>query len=110
MRDRVLVELHSDGFVKAYARRGIGCRIINRPHITSAADATLVDELVANVLPGVYRDLYWPGLIRATGQVERITIHDIAWRLLQLQLLKAARPSEPRRLQNVNQAVLEMLQ
>jgi hypothetical protein len=74
-RERVLVVLHSDGWVEVYARRNVDVRIVNRLHVTGgdAMTADILDALVECDLPKCYRWLYYPRRLRDVGQVRRIT-------------------------------------
>jgi len=74
-RERVLVVLHSDGWVEVYARRNVDVRIVNRLHVTGgdAMTAHILDALVECELPKCYRWLYYPRRLRDVGQVRRIT-------------------------------------
>lgn len=74
-RERVLVVLHSDGWVEVYARRNVDVRIVNRLHVTGgdATTADILDALVECDLPQCYRWLYYPRRLRDVGQVRRIT-------------------------------------
>lgn len=86
---RVLVVLHADGYVETYAD-GVDVHVAVMPHMESPAGKRLADEYLSVALPEAYRDLYWPGLIEATGQVETIRPSDIARQQVMADLLRAA--------------------
>lgn len=69
-----LIEVCSDGFLKAYGPRNLFVTMVNRPKVGTASAGCILDQLLHEILPQPYREIYYPSAIRATGQVKRITI------------------------------------
>ena len=90
-RSKVLVVLHSDGWVEAYAEKNVDVHIVQRLHITNPANVHLADEYTESTIPRCYRDLYWPVKLRALGQCRRITAEQCLDKHLDLQLLREIR-------------------
>lgn len=85
----VIVEIHSDGFIRVYGDRHIQAKIINRPLAKTAAAGRLVDELIDSILPQRFADVYFPGNVRATGLVKPIRPSDIQGVVYELEMLNA---------------------
>ena len=77
----VVVELNSDGFVRVFGSKQVNARVIVRPHVTTPTQGRQVEELIDTILPKPFAGVYFPGMIRAKGQVERITPTQLAERL-----------------------------
>jgi hypothetical protein len=90
-RKKVLVVLHSDGWVEAYSDKTVDVYITQRLHTEDDASVHLVDEYLERSLPKVYRRLYWPVKLRAVGQCRRVTPEAMLDRRLALDLLAALR-------------------
>ena len=82
----VLVELNSDGFVRVFGSKSVNARVIVRPHVTTQEQGRQVEELIDEILPRSFTTVYFPGMVRAKGQVERITPTQLATRLGLVQL------------------------
>jgi len=85
----VVVELYSDGFVKVYSEARARVRIVNRPHVVRDSAAPLADEWVEMQLPPRHQEVYWPGCVRATGQVRKVRPSDLLRRLTDQRLHEA---------------------
>lgn len=82
----VVVELYSDGFVRVYGSKQVNARVIVRPHVNTQEQGRQVEELIDTILPKTFTTIYFPGMVRAWGQVERITPTQLAERLGLVQL------------------------
>lgn len=91
----VVVELHSDGFVRVYGDKCVSAIVLNRPAVRSARAAIIAEQLIDECLPIRHRDVYCPGRVRATGQVRRITVDDIHAAILELRALEAVADQRP---------------
>ena len=89
-REKVLVVLHSDGWVEVYAERHIDVKVVQKLHTIdeSAEMATLLDEYIETTIPKCYRDLYVPVKLRAQDQCRLITADQAADTLLDLYYLR----------------------
>ncbi len=85
--ETVLVELYSDGFVRSYASKNVNIIIINRPHAATLEGGMLAEQLIDDILPFNFKAVYFPGMIRATGQLKRVTPTSIKRRLERIDLL-----------------------
>lgn len=66
--DRVLVLIHGDGYVEAFAERWVSVHIANLPQGEWEFSKS-ADRVTEKVIPGAYRDVWWPGKLRANGNV-----------------------------------------
>ena len=87
-REAVLVVLHDDGWIEAYAERHVDVRIITMPHMTTPEGERLADEYLGLTLPKRYRDLFWPSNRRAADLVRVITMQDIAQQKWEMEMMK----------------------
>jgi hypothetical protein len=88
-REPVLVLLHGDGWVEAYAERHVDVRMQVVPYAATPQGERLAEEYVDQTLPHRYRDVYWPGMRRAADMVRVILPIDIAQRNWELERLQA---------------------
>ena len=82
----VMVEVYSDGFIRVYGSKSVMVRVVIRPHVTTVEQGRQVEELIDAILPRPFALVYAPGMVRASGQVERITPTQLAARLGMVQL------------------------
>lgn len=87
-REAVLLVLNPDGWVEAYAERHVDVHIAIRLHVPPEGEQ-LADEYLDLTLPRRFRQVYWPGLLRAADTVRTVTPSDVAWREWELELLHA---------------------
>lgn len=73
LRHKAIVEAAPDGFVRVFGSPHLDVRIYTRPRVEMRGGEVLVDDLIAAKLPPYYRDIYFPGCIRQTGQIEVLT-------------------------------------
>ncbi len=99
----VLVELHSDGYVKVYGPDDVVCRIINRPSVNESESGAMVDAIFENVLPLPYRGMK----TIATGQLQPITVYELVDRIDSIASFKAIDGNS--RYRTVNDAMLAVL-
>jgi hypothetical protein len=90
-RPKVLIVLHSDGWVEAYAEKNVDVHIVQRLHITNPVNVNLADEYIESTVPRCYRDLYWPVKLRAISQCRLVTPEQRLDAHLDLQLLREIR-------------------
>ena len=96
-REKVVVEMHADGFVRVFGSKRVDAVLINRPEplLGEPPDlSTPIDTLMELDLPEAYRDVYCPRDCRATGVHKPTTIrqyarayHETQFDLLALQVL-----------------------
>ncbi|MFO0203064.1 MAG: hypothetical protein ACK528_08030 [Alphaproteobacteria bacterium] len=82
----VVVELNSDGFVRVYGSKQVNAKVVIRPHVTTQEQGRQVEELIDTILPKNFTAVYYPGMVRAWGQVERITPTQLAARVGMVEL------------------------
>jgi hypothetical protein len=87
-RSKVLVVLYPDGFIEVFGDDRVDARVVNMPSVPVRGEA-IAEDYIGFILPKPYRDVYWPGMSRATGNVARITPHDITHQQRCLGLLRA---------------------
>ena len=75
-RSKVLIILHNDGFVEVFGRDDIDVRIVNMPAIHPAGEA-FAEEYLDLILPRPYKEVHWPGMVRAVGKVDTVTPLDL---------------------------------
>lgn len=90
-----LVEVCSDGFLQAYGPKNLFVTMVNRPKVRTARAGRIVDQLLNEILPLPYRDIYYPSAIRATGQVKRITVDALLDIMHDLEFLYRLNNIEP---------------
>jgi NADPH-dependent 2,4-dienoyl-CoA reductase/sulfur reductase-like enzyme len=90
-RTRVLVILSSNGFVEVFAEREVDVHIAQGLHVETIEGERLAEEFLDGTLPKRFRELFLPGMLRATGLVERITPERALYTLWQLEILKGLR-------------------
>ena len=103
----VLVALSSDGFCQVYGSKSVSVLIINRPHVTSARAGIIVDNLIDEILPIRFREIFYPSAIRGTGQVTRMTARQLERILLDLQIVESFR--EPKLRSKTRQLLLRAI-
>ena len=76
---------------KFYGEEQVDVRIVNRLDVAyeDGELAHLVDEYLEGNLPRMYRHLFWPKKVRATGQAQQITPAGEVDRLVDLDMLHA---------------------
>lgn len=77
-RQYVVVECASDGWISVFGSDRVSARVVVRPHSENIRLAQGLDEYVSLQIPRTHRSVYWPGCIRATGQVEKLTLQQVA--------------------------------
>ncbi len=87
-RQAVLVVMHADGWVEAFAERNIDVYIVNKPHTGTTEGEVLGEEYLDRTLPRRYGQLHFPVNQRAARQLEVTTPSDIQHRDTQLGILR----------------------
>jgi hypothetical protein len=90
-RVKVLVVLHSDGWVEIFAADNVDVAIRHRLHTEADASVNLVDEYLERSLPAAYQRLYLPQKLRAFDQCRKVTVEDEIEKRILLQVLAALR-------------------
>lgn len=75
-RAKVLIVLHNDGFVEAFGRDDIDVKIVQMPAMPMAGEL-LAEEYLDLILSRPYKDVHWPGMVRAVGKVDTVTPLDL---------------------------------
>ena len=88
-RETVLVVVNGDGWVQVYGQKHVDVRIVIAPYTTTPEGERLAEEYVELTLSQRYRDLYWPGMIRAADMVRVIRPSDIVQHNWNLDLLRS---------------------
>jgi hypothetical protein len=73
------VVLHADGYAEVFGR-DVDVHVAVMPCMSTQQGERLADDYLTLSMPRRYRSIYWPGLLAATGQVEKIQPKDIARR------------------------------
>lgn len=102
-RERVLLVRHGDGYVELFGGKHIDVHVANVPYLDLTVPETdsiearaersryeiMALDYMEACLPRAYRDLYWPGNLRATDTHKKLRPSDIADREHHLACLKA---------------------
>jgi len=65
-RETVVIALHGDGFIEAFAERNVDILIARVPHCPGSE--VLAEDTFELMLPERYREVYFPGKARASAQ------------------------------------------
>ncbi|MEQ1904753.1 MAG: hypothetical protein ABL888_11245 [Pirellulaceae bacterium] len=84
----VLIETAVDGYQRAFAENA-NVLFVNRPLARTQEAGRQVDELIRLALPESYRKLYYPGMVRAVGNLKRLTIEQLIDTVTDLRILEA---------------------
>ncbi|WP_425400363.1 hypothetical protein [Aeoliella sp.] len=76
-------------YIEVYGESTLDCRIVTVPHVDTTRGEIVAEELVEHSLPVIYRDLLWPGKLRAQGVVALQRPSDVVDRYHRLQILRA---------------------
>ena len=90
-RTRVLVVLSSNGFVELFADKNVDFHVAQRLHVETIEAERLADDLLDITIPKPFRNLFFPGKLRATGLVEKITAEMALDTLYKLSILRGLR-------------------
>lgn len=85
----VLVVTHSDGYIEVFGDDRVDAKVMQMPHADGPDEELAAEDWVTQSLPPRHRDIYFPGLIRAMGNVERVTLSELAGRRAMIGLLRA---------------------
>lgn len=105
----ILIIATSDGFITVFGPRHVHVQFINRPHVSTAGDGLIVDNLIDNVLPQPYKSIHFPGCVIATGIVGKLKPSDIRRRIDNLRLLNSFGASN-KKFTDVRTATLRILE
>ena len=85
-RHKVLLVLHADGFIEAYADRDhVDVRTVVMPHVPGGE--ILAEEYMELTLPRVYRDIFFPLNRRAVDNVRKLAPSQIVQQQLDREFL-----------------------
>jgi hypothetical protein len=87
-REALLIVLHGDGYVQAFSEKHIDVRIAVCPYMESPEGEILAEEFLELSLPWRYRELYWPGNLRAMGIACEARPSEIAYADWQLEMIQ----------------------
>jgi len=89
-RTPVLVVLHADGYVETFGQRHIDARIVTMPAMGTKEGERVADDYLELTLLPRHREIYFPGLIRATGNVQTVTPGAMAHQNVCLSIVRTA--------------------
>jgi hypothetical protein len=98
-REAVLILVHGDGWIEAFAERHVDCRIVMVPFVGTPEGEILAEKYVEQNIPWRYRDLYVPGNRRRACRARRILPSDIAYRDWELEFLRSL--EKPKKVQRI---------
>lgn len=91
-REKVLILVRHERtgrpYIEVYGDRRVDCRIVTVPFVGTNRGEIMAERLVENQLPWCYRDLMWPGNLRAHNVVTLQRPSDVVDRYNHLQLLR----------------------
>jgi len=90
-RTRVLVVLSSNGFVELFADKDVDFHVAQRLHVDTIEAERLAEDLLDITIPKSFRNLFFPGKLRATALVEKITAETALDTLYKLSILRGLR-------------------
>ena len=86
-RETVLVLAYADGWIEVYAERHVSAKIVLVPSTGSVAGEVLAERYLDETLPYRYREVHWPGKLRAADKLRTVRPSDMARRDHDLALL-----------------------
>lgn len=95
-RQPVLIALHGDGFVECFAEKNIDFHVERVPYCPG--DEVLAEDTFEQRLPRRYRDLFWPGKLRASAMnrplkssviLDTIVVNDLVGELNRIESKEA---------------------
>lgn len=97
VREKVIVELHADGWVVVYGSKRVDAVIVQRPiahaDVSPQKEAFEADKLVEQQMPHAYLENYYPSASRTSGQFRPQTDRQLAAKMAEidtdLAILKA---------------------
>ena len=95
-RQAVLVLAHADGWLEVFAEPNIDVRIAMVPTTGTIAGESLAEQVVDLALPRRYRDLHWPGKLRAADRLRVLRPSELLHRDHELALLRGLNAIEQR--------------
>ena len=88
-REQVLVIAHHDNWIECFAERHIDVRIVMMPYVgIDATGEILAEQWLEQSIPECYRNIYFPGNLRAAAKIETILPSKIAWRNAEMSFLR----------------------
>ena len=91
-RVRVLIVANSDGFIEAYGESSVSVHIAQRLHTDGGSGSEVdADEYLDRVLPGPFKELYYPNKLLTVGQCQKVTAEDEVNRRENLAVLREVR-------------------
>lgn len=84
----VVVVLHHDGYIEVFGDDSIDAQVAVMPHMPTQEGEVLAERYLTKQLPRRHRTVYFPGMLRATGQVETLRPTDINRRKTGLAFLQ----------------------
>ena len=84
-RHKVLLVLHADGFIEAFADSDVDVRTVVMPDVPGGE--TLAEEYVELTIPRAYREVYFPGNRRAVDNVRRLLPSQLMQQQLDRELM-----------------------
>jgi len=96
-REQVLIVLHADGHVEAFAAKTTDVRIARCPVSFNDEMAILAEDWLEQTLPWRWRHLFFPGNVRATANARSLLPSRLAKAQWIRKLIKALSEIEARK-------------
>lgn len=78
-RTKSILLVHAGGHIQLFGDQLLDVRVIDVPHVQSVRAEILIEQWIESELPRPYRDIYFPGNLRASGNVRTdYTVADLA--------------------------------
>ena len=84
----VLILVHQDGWIEAFADKSIGVKIVNVLFVESVEGEIAAERYLEKTLPQRYKEISWPNNKRASLLLRKILPSDIQRAKNDLELIK----------------------
>lgn len=83
----VLLLAYADGWLELFAERHIQAKIVMVPSTGTIGGELLAEQYLDATLPHRYRDLHWPGKLRAADRIRTVRPSELVRRQHELAIL-----------------------
>lgn len=94
-RQAVLIAVHADGFLEAFAERNLDVAFARIPAASNQASERLAEDCFEQMLPLRYRELWRADLLRACGSTAPLRVETIQAALAAKDCVAALEPFMP---------------